>query len=464
MMTKEDNRALIFRLIHGLGAQGYSQAVQIFIRLAEVPLLLGFWGTQLYGEWLMLAAIPACLAICDCGFGGAASREMSMRSGAGDRPGTLALFQSTWIFLLFVSMGFGLLAFVAVQIAPLPEWLGLKVMDSATVKLATFILFAHVLVGFQAGIIYGGFFCEGRYAMGMALNATMQWMEFCGLALAVALGGGPVEAAIGYLGGRIGGLFLMRLGLYRTTPWLRFGWSLATLSEVRRIVAPAFASLAFPLGNVLNIQGMRLLVGLLLGPPAVVVFSTLRTLARLAMQPCSVINRLIEPEMASAYGGNRHDIFRRLFNQSCQVALWVSVALCIALVVAGERLLGIWTHDKVPMVWPLYTLLLLSAVANAIWNTALMAAYATNRYVRVALVYSAVYGGAAFGLAIVFSRILGLAGVGLALLLSEVSMAPYVLHKTFQLAGESLTSWSSQVARPPLFLFRRIRSLSAVKG
>jgi len=47
------------RLLQGLGAQGFSKAVHIVIRLSEVPLLLAFWGTQLYGEWLMLSAIPA---------------------------------------------------------------------------------------------------------------------------------------------------------------------------------------------------------------------------------------------------------------------------------------------------------------------------------------------------------------------------------------------------------------------
>ena len=247
-MTSGDN-ALISRLTKGLGAQGYSQAVQIFIRLAEVPLLLGFWGTRLYGEWLMLAAIPAYLVIADGGFAGVASREISMRSGAGDRRGALALFQSTWLLLLLVSLGLGLLAFIAVRVVPLTEWLGLKVMDPATVKQVTLILVAHVLVAFQAGLVYGGFYCEGRYATGMALYTTMQLMEFGGLALAVALGGGPIEAAFGYLAGRIGGLFLMRLGLYRATPWLRFGWRVATLGDVRRLVVPAFASLAFPRGE-----------------------------------------------------------------------------------------------------------------------------------------------------------------------------------------------------------------------
>ena len=103
--------------------------VQIFIRLAEVPLLLSFWGTQLYGEWLMLSAIPVYLTISDGGFAGAACREMTMRSGAGDRTGTLAVFQSTWVLLIVVSMVMGLLAFGFVEVAPLEKWLGFSAMN-----------------------------------------------------------------------------------------------------------------------------------------------------------------------------------------------------------------------------------------------------------------------------------------------------------------------------------------------
>ena len=455
-MTSGD-KALISRLTKGLGAHGYSRAVQIFIRLVEVPLLLGYWGTELYGEWLMLAAIPAYLSIADTGFAGAASREMSIRSGAGNRSGALSLFQSTWLLLLIVSLAFGSLAMVAVYAAPLHEWFGFKAMNADTVKLVTILFVANVLVSFQGGLVNGGYWCEGRYALGMILSTTMYLMEFGGMALAVALGGGPVEAAFGSIGGHVGGLILMRLGLYRATPWLRYGWNVATHGEVKRLAAPAFASLAFPLGNALNIQGMRLIVGLVLGPPAVVMFATLRTLTRLAVQPSSIINQLIEPEMALAYGGNRQDVFRRLFNHSCQVALWVSAASCIVLIAAGERLLGVWTHGKVSMDWPLYTLLLLGAAANAVWYTALMAAYATNRHERVALVYSVVYGGGAFGLAYVFAKFSGLAGVGFALLLSEIAMAPYVLLKTFRMTGESLASWFAQVTRPPWFLIRQIK-------
>jgi hypothetical protein len=128
--------------------------------------------------------------------------------------------------------------------------------------------------------------------------------------------------------------------------------------------------------------------------------------------------------------------------------------------VAGEKMLSAWTHGKVGMDWPLYFLLLLGAAANSVWYTALMAAYATNRHVRVALVYSVVYGGGASSLAYILAKFLGLTGVGSALLLSEIAIAPYVLLKTFHLTGESWTSWLGQVARPPWFLIRRVRGVA----
>ena len=141
------------RLLKGTGAQVFSQVVQIFIRLAEVPLLLAFWGTQLYGEWLMLAAIPAYLSIGDGGFATTACRDMTMKSGAGDRQGALAVFQSTWLLLLAVSLVAFLLAYGFAELAPLGRWLGFSAMTAADTQTVLLLLAAHVLIGFQRGML-----------------------------------------------------------------------------------------------------------------------------------------------------------------------------------------------------------------------------------------------------------------------------------------------------------------------
>ena len=125
--------------------------------------------------------------------------------------------------------------------------------------------------------------------------------------------------------------------------------------------------------------------------------------------------------------------------------------------VAGEWILQVWTQGKIPMDWLLYVLLLLAAATNTLWNTALMVAYATNRHERIAVVYSLVYGGAAFGVAYAGARMAGIAGVGGALLLAEIAMAAYVIPVARRMSGEGWEAWFRTVVQPPWFLVQFFR-------
>jgi hypothetical protein len=81
------------KLLRNLGANAYGQAITILIQLVSVPLYLHYWGKQLYGEWLILSAIPAYLALSDIGFASVTANDMTMRVANGDRHGTLEVFQ-----------------------------------------------------------------------------------------------------------------------------------------------------------------------------------------------------------------------------------------------------------------------------------------------------------------------------------------------------------------------------------
>lgn len=452
-MTPSHN-TIIRRLRGGVGAQGIKQAVNLFVRLAEVPLLLAFWGPAHYGEWLMVAAIPAYLAMADGGFTGATQREMTIRMGAGDREGALAAFQSTWVLLLVVSVALIALAW-ATTLLPFAEWLGLTSMPGKAFSAVVLLLTAHIVLGFQCGLIYGGYSCEGRYARGTILTAVLYLFDFAGLAVAVLLGGGPVGAAAGFLVGRIIGLVIFLVDLPRVAPWVRFGWANASKAQVMRLLRPSLASMAFPLGQALNVQGMRLVVGLVLGPTAVAVFSSIRTLCRSAMKPVLVIAQLVEPEMALAYGSGRVGDMRDLLKRSSQVTLWVALPICAVLWFIGAPLLKIWTGGRIGLDEPLYTLLLFASVAHSTWFTALMVSYATNRHGRAAVVFAAANMGLLLATIWLLSH-MGLAGAGLAVLVFEVVMAAWVLPEALRLSGQKFQGWAGMIAKPPFFLVKRI--------
>ena len=444
-----DSKSIILRLRSGLGAHGFSQAVNLFIRLAEVPLFLTFWGAQHYGEWLMVAAIPSYLAMADGGFTGCTQREMTMRMGAGDRQGAKAAFQSTWILLLILSIAIMGLATVAAVLLPLDEWFKLKSMPGDTLPTVILLLTTHILVGFQCGLIYGGYSCVGRYARGTLLTAVMYLFDFLGLALAIFLGGGPVEAATGFLIGRLAGLVIFLIDLPKVAPWLRFGWTHASRTQVSRLLRPSLASMAFPLGEALNTQGMRLVVGLVLGPVAVASFSSIRTLCRSAMKPIAVIAHLIEPEMALAFGASNNGLVRKLFTRASQITIWAALPACIILWFIGEPLLDLWTRSQITMDVPLFGFLLLASATNSLWFTALMVPYATNRHGRVALIFLGA-NGCMLLIATILMPFSNLSGSGVAVLAAELAMAACVLPMAFQLSKETAHEWFMQVIKPPV--------------
>jgi O-antigen/teichoic acid export membrane protein len=440
------------RLRKGISAQGFSQVVQIFIRLVEVPLLLSFWGTQRYGEWLMLSAIPVYLSITDGGFTGAACREMAMRSGAEEHKETAVIFQSTWVLLMIVSIATGLLAFGLVEIAPLESWLGFSSMNAFEVRFTFLLLVAHVLVSFQGDLLNGAFWVTGDYPHSMYLIAFTQLVEFVGFAVVVMLGGGPIKAAAGYLVGRILGTGMMWIGQRRASPWLRPGHINASLTEIKRLAFPAFTSLAFPVGNALNIQGMRLVVGIALGPSAVALFVPMRTLSRLVMQPANIINRLIEPELAVAYGAGNRALFQQIFTISCQFALWGCLGLCFLVGPGAYWIFPAWTSGMVSMHWPTYLVLLSVVLINSVWYTALMVPYAINSHSRIAPFFALVYGAAAIGCGYICSVKLGIGGAALTLLAAEVAMVVVVIHVSLPMARIGMTQWAKIVLRPPFDL------------
>jgi len=440
------------RLLKGGSAQGFSQVVHIVIRLAEVPLLLTFWGTQLYGEWLMVSAIPSYLYICDGGFAMAACREMTIRGGAGDNKSVQSVFQSTWLLLIAISISTFLLTLALVNSTSLGSLLGFTVINHSEVEWVLLLLIVHLLICFQGELLNGGFWVTGSYPRGMCFIAATQLIEFIGFAAIVMMGGKPVLAASGYLLGRLVGTGLMWFGQRRVNPWLRYGIKHASFSAIKRLTTPALSSLAFPLGNALNIQGMRLVVGLSLGPAAVAVFVPMRTLSRMIMQPGVIVNRLIEPELAFAYGAKDNSLLQHIFTKSCQLALWGCAGVCLLVGIGAHWIFPVWTGGMVSIHWPSYLVLLGVVLINSIWYTALMVPYSSNRHGRIAPYYALVYGVSAVGLGYIWAARFGLGGAALALLLVEAALAMVVIRAASHMANVPVLHWLRFILRPPLDL------------
>jgi O-antigen/teichoic acid export membrane protein len=421
------------RLVGGAGAQVYAQILQVVVRLGEVPLFLTIWSAPTYGKWLVLAAIPSFLTFADGGFATTSARDMMIRLAAGDSAGARGVFQTAQALLLAIAALATGVAALVLNFAPAVALVDAH--DSGGARAALLILVVYVLAGFQTSLFYGVYCAQQRYARGTLIGSTFLLVDLLCAGLGAWVFDSFGAAAAGMLISRLAMLAVYAVDLRKLAPWCRSGLRQASLAQVRTMALPALGAMAIPLGLGGNLSGMRIAVGLVLGTAAVPAFSAMRTLARTAQTPMLFIIRILEPELAIAFGAGDGAAIRNLVVAACQLAVVCGVVVSALMLGLARTVFALWVHRQFALDRPGFVLLLAASALNALWYTALQVAYATNRMHTLAVPFVLVYGLGGVALGVVLMRGFGLAGAAGALVAVEVVMLAIVLPQCWRLCG-----------------------------
>ncbi|MDP8990636.1 MAG: hypothetical protein M3N41_11230, partial [Acidobacteriota bacterium] len=288
------------RIGSNLSASAMGPLVTMFLQLVNVPLFLSAWGAERYGEWLLISAVPAYLALTDMGFGSVAATDMTMRVARGDKEGALQTFQSTWVLICLVSLGVASLSGLAIVLVPIHHLLHIATLSANQIKALLAVQALDAMISLQSGLLLSGFRCEGKYARGAFLLNLIRFTGGAVATLALLCGAQPMVLACLVTGTRLMGTLLMSARLRRDVKWLRRGFAHASVASVRVLSGPAFSFMAFPAGNALSMEGFLIVIGSALGAPSVALFSPVRTLSRSAFQVIDSIKNGIWPEVSIA--------------------------------------------------------------------------------------------------------------------------------------------------------------------
>jgi O-antigen/teichoic acid export membrane protein len=428
--------------------------VTLLVQVVSVPLFLHYWGAALYGAWLMMSAVPAYLSMSDMGFGSVAGNDMALRVAAGDFSGALETFQSTWIFVLGVSLIAGGLACGVIVATPLGSWLQ-STLPAREARLILILFCLYAMGILQASILLSGFRSDGQYALGALATNLIRFLE-SGASLALLIWhSGPLRVALALALIRSVATLLVAILLTYKLRWIRFGYGHATWVRIKELGRPALAFMAFPAGNATSIQGMTVLIGVLMGPIAVATFGPMRTLSRFPYQVIDAVKNAVWPELSSAYGARNWELARKLHRSSCQAAFWFALSAVSGLVFAGPYIFRLWTRGRLTMNVPCFDMLLLVVVASSFWNTSSAVSLAANRHEMLAMQYLAGTSGALL-LGYVMVGRFGLSGAALALLLCDIWMSCFVIRASNRLLDDHTTEFFRSMVS--------LRNLQALAG
>ena len=284
--------------------------------------------------------------------------------------------------------------------------------------------------------------------MGTLLGNLIVFLTSASSIVAVACHASPLVVALALVAARLLGNWSCQLVLRRKSPWLSHGYRHARMDVIKRLFRPAIAYMAFPVGSAFSLQGMTVVVSATLGPLAVVMFSTVRTLTRFVYYMATMIASSVWPGLSSAFGAGNRLLARNIHRCACQACLGLSLAGMLFLEVFGSRIYGYWTHHNVVMDHRLFHLLLVQVLASSLWYTSAIVSIACNRHERQAAVYLVATALSLPAAYLLISRF-GLTGVGISLLSVDLFMVGYVFRHSLALLHDNLFEFSCALFRAP---------------
>ncbi len=367
------------RIVKGAGALSLTSVVNIVSQIVFVPVALSIWGTDAYGEWLVLTGLITFLSFTDLGIQTYVVNCMCSNYVRNEREELQRRLHSA--LRLQVPLAVGVLAAVAMAFAlfPIKSLLGLRTVSSSTIFLTVLLLAGELLIGVPMGVVGGVYRATGYLPRGAILGTIRQAAIF-GVTLGLlALSRNFAVIAAGRFVVSLLIMTAILVDLHRLHPWLKMYPSSGSWAEGVRMVGPGLLFVAIPMLQYASLQGILTLLQRSHAGSDVSWFSTHRTVVNFAVMVSGLLTVAVTPEFTSLYALDSRRSLLVLYRSVQRVNLWLVAAVLMGMLPFLPYVYPRWTAGRLQLDWILLAILISRTVAWAWWNTGVIFLASINR-------------------------------------------------------------------------------------
>jgi len=423
---------MIKRLFRGIGANFLGQLINISSRIVLVPLFLLAWGADIYGEWLLLSSMVAYLSLTEMGAQLYIVNRMTQAYAHRDHDQFCKILHTGLALFLIIPIAVFIIFVTVIVFFNPASFLHITQTGHGTVILVMAILAFQIVLALPQSVLLRVYFAVEMLPRGVMLINLMQLMSLIFLAGGLWRRWGMVPIAILQLipYGLTAGIALFDLN--RKFPQFKIlSLGEADFSFGLSFIKPSFHFFLIQLGQVFSLQGTVLVVGMLMGPIQVVLFSTMRTLVNLIRSFLDQLSHAAWPELTRLDAQEDMDKFLALFRVILRSTLMASIFFITIFHFYGGYIYHFWLRKTVPFEQPVMDLFLIYMAQFIFWLTCSHPLQATNRHHTLAkiLFISSIL---TIALAYLGGRHLGLPGIVLGMIIGDLVLpfwfVPYLLR------------------------------------
>ena len=411
---------------------GIAALIQKGIKIAEqlllIPFFIQYWGAAYYGEWLTLTIIPATLALADIGFGSAAANTFLLKYAAGDKQGAANTAKTGIRVVSLLIIGAIILSAIVVLVLQYLHVFDKSIIPANEAIGAVLILLTARILSFYQ-VIFEAFFRAARRA-----SISINFQTFIALSNVVAglivilSGGKAIDYAIGVL---LVIVVLNPIYIFLATRVLGLSKThkaIVNQKEILPLLKTGFGYFLSPIWQAVYYQGMTFVVRITLGPVAVTIFNTLRTLVRSSSQAFAMAITAVYPDFQFELGAGNKVRAKKIFIGVLILNLIMAFVFIICLGLFGSSLYNWWTNNQLVVPQTLWIFFIVGIFFYAIWFTCSFIFEASNRpYINT--VSSLVCSILAIIMSWFLASWIGLIGVAISAFLFDFIMSIYLYNK-----------------------------------
>lgn len=433
------------RVASGTAALAVSAAVSIVGQFLIVPVALGVWGAEVYGEWVSLTALVTSLTLTDLGVQTYVVNRMCAHHARGDTDAVLSDLHSAlrvqipFVFALLVvgALAFGLL--------PMGSWLGFQTVSGPGLFATLFFLGAEILFWVPMGVVAGTYRAAGKLTRAAMIQAVYRLGQFVFPIGLIALGGSFAWVAFARFALSLAIFAWVLWDLGRVYPWFRLFPLRGSLREGARMLGPGSLFLLLGLSDYVAVQGTIMVLQGRLGGAEVALFATHRTLVNTARTLSGLVTSAAWPEITALDARSDTRSLARVHRSLAKLNGWFVGALLLGFLPVAAPLYALWTMKELAIDGVVMAILAAQTILWGFYRGGATVLSATNRQGRlVPLLFANALVGVVVAVALVPT--LGIRGAAIGGFAGDLLVASWLVPRaTSRALGEGVGPYARSI-------------------
>jgi O-antigen/teichoic acid export membrane protein len=386
---------LKLRIVKSIKSNLVFQFLNVGYQAALIPIFLYFWGVEKYGLWLILLAVSSWFSLVDFGIGHYLPNKLtSLRKTEKLKSYNTILGNFFLIHIILVGVFFILGIVLSIFLTKF------NFLNYADLSIGNEVLYSLMLLIFWqifqsllnfSGCIYAS---SNDYHMTQLRKNQNVALNFVTIALGLFLGFGFIGISLILMVNYIFIEMVSLLDIKKHYKFIQFRLVFCRYNLIRKIYKESVWFMSIKVYDVGYQNIPILMLQEYFSTAMVVIFSVHRTLANLLLQSKQIIQNTVWRESAILYSKKNILSVAKIYLFSQKVVVYFLIFLITIVLFSGDFIFSIWLDGKVAFDFDMAVLMLIIAVAQALWSGAENISYSWNKPFDISIIkasYLALY-------------------------------------------------------------------------